>query len=68
MKTFPPKLFKGLMEKESAAALERQRLYLLYLNLAESNRIQSPRHWSLRQVLSGKSEGQVKDKLNRRKS
>jgi hypothetical protein len=56
------------MEKESAVALERQRLYLLYLNLAESNRIQSPRHWALRQVLSGKSEGQVKDKLNRRKS
>ena len=68
MRKFPPKLFKGLTETDGDVSLERQRRFLLFLKLAEANELQSPRHWALRQVLSGKTEGQVKDKLNRRKA
>lgn len=67
MKKFPPKLFKGLSDSDVDVASERECRFLLFLKMAETNGLQSPRHWALRQVLADKTEGQVKDKLNRRK-
>jgi hypothetical protein len=68
LNNIPPKLLKNLSalsEKEAQAGMER---YKTYFALAESHQLQSPRHWAMRQVLSGRTDQQIQRKLKKRLS
>jgi hypothetical protein len=65
MNDLPPKLSKWLENYEGDKELQIQR-FQKYFKIATDNNFQSPRFWSMRQILSQKPDSKIDQKVLKR--
>ena len=66
MPCYPTKLLKYLDGLPAEEVQAKKRLFEQTLSQAQSHGFQSSRFWAMRQILSGLSEQQIQQKIERR--
>ena len=65
MKDVPTKLEKYLKTLEEAEAGKKRQFFIQLAERAEAANLQNPRHWAMRMVLSGRSEGEIESRFQK---
>ncbi len=63
MKEIPKKLEQYLTTLDDITQKEKTKLFISLFNQAQEAHLQSPRHWAMRQVMSGKSISAIERKF-----